>query len=227
MSVVEVPAAEPAEGADTPKANRLSKLLEFLRTEVENEERINMAVHGFAVQTEGEKRERTKTSREKPSTSREIATASALLANEENKEKSIFCSNPHESNKCKEARKMSLDARKKIIKENGYCLKCVKKGHFSKNCDQKVTCGWCSYKHNILVWFSLPGNNTNKSLKNNVPDKSDKHVEEQALANFVGFPEVYLQTFKAILFSENDEKCVRVVVDNGSHRSYIRSAVAE
>ena len=102
---------EASEG--TERTNHLAQLLSFLETEVKNEERIDMAVHGFSVQTEKhEKRDRTKAGRSGGQSLQEAATASVLLSSEEKRKKCIFCNGNHENSACDQAKKLSSDARK-------------------------------------------------------------------------------------------------------------------
>ena len=64
-SLVESSLPEEILATDEVEKNRLTKLFQFLSTEVENEERINMAVNGFGMSSAGEKQERIKLLKEK------------------------------------------------------------------------------------------------------------------------------------------------------------------
>lgn len=51
--------------------------------------------------------------------------------------------------------------------------------------------------------------------------------KEQNLASFSHSPDAYMQTLRVTLYSDSKQKEARVIIDSGSHRSYIRSDVAE
>ncbi|XP_058802077.1 uncharacterized protein LOC131670472 [Phymastichus coffea] len=216
------------EGA--PVSDRLTKLLEFLKTEVTNEERINMAVTHFAVASD-KKKEKPKEGKQKENkgtSSKEPATASALLSSEHKGTKCVFCGESHGSANCEEAKKMSFEDRKKIMKDKNCCFKCLIPNHRSKNCKVKIICGWCGNRYHILVCREL---NKDKEPSDPSERKNDATVKssrpEQTLASFCSAPDVYLQTLRVVIYSDTREKVARVVVDQGSQRSYIRSDAAK
>ena len=216
--------ATPADGVET--TDRLTKLVKFLEAEVKNEERITMAVNGFTMQTENEKRERTRGTRGKTDSTQEMATASALLSTEEKRNNCIFCKDNHENAACDKAKKLSFDVRKNIVKENSCCFKCLKRGHRSRDCRVRLSCGWCGNRHVILFCPDLCNNSNNlKSNKSESPVENE--VVEQNLASFCSLPDVYLQTIRVRLYSDNKVKYARAVIDGGSQRSYIKASVVE
>ena len=77
----------PEDGEDPP----------FLESEVENEERINMAVNGFSFRSGQEKSEKLKEVKESISSSAEVPTATALFSNEEKRKVCIFCGENYEN----------------------------------------------------------------------------------------------------------------------------------
>lgn len=89
--------------------DRLSHLMLFLRSEVENEERIHLARSGFADNSKNNYKEKTG----------EIATAADLFVGSSRKvdKNCIFCEKSHFSNRCSIAKKMSVGERRKIIEE--------------------------------------------------------------------------------------------------------------
>ncbi|KAJ8676784.1 hypothetical protein QAD02_012571 [Eretmocerus hayati] len=95
----EVTAATPGQQKD----DRLTKLLKFLETEVENEERISLAVNGFSVQTTIaaiERRDNEKENCAKSTSSVEPTSASALFSGGEKRNKCIFCNDMHGNAVC-------------------------------------------------------------------------------------------------------------------------------
>ncbi|XP_051160117.1 uncharacterized protein LOC127280858 [Leptopilina boulardi] len=200
--------------------DRLAKLLEFLQSEVENQERIDMALRGFEFQNEGEKNKKVKG---KTEIVKDIASASALLTTKEAKIiECIFCKSRHESQHCETARKLSLPERKECVQSSNACFVCMKRGHMAKFCQSKIRCSWCGRRHALLMC-------TGFSTKNDVPsDKSGekKKVLENSLATFSHSPEVCMQTLKVKVFSNSREKIVRAIIDTASQRSYIRVDIA-
>ena len=178
--------ATPADGVET--TDRLTKLLKFLEAEVKNEGRITMAVNGFTMQTENEKRERTRGTRGKTDSTQEMATASALLSTEEKRNNCIFCKDNHENAACDKAKKLSFDVRKNIVKENSCCFKCLKRGHRSRDCRVRLSCGWCGNRHVILFCPDLC-NNSNNLKSNKIESPVKNKVVEQNLASFCSLPD--------------------------------------
>ena len=197
---------EEVEGEEN--TDRLTRLLRFLEAEVKNEERIDMAVHGFSTQA-GEKREgvrgegKTKTETK----SRDIATASALHSAENKRKHCVFCSENHENAACEKAANIPFESRKNIVKDNGCSFKCLKRGHRSRECRVKLTCNVCGNRHASL--FCKGPQNENK------PATSDKkglemRLKEHNLTSFCNLPYVHLQTLRVVLYSNKCERlCVR------------------
>ncbi|XP_043480433.1 uncharacterized protein LOC122510087 [Leptopilina heterotoma] len=201
--------------------DRLSRLLEFLQREVENEERIEMALSGFGVSADQEK---AKKHRGKVDHIRDIPTAHTLVTkNIERTVVCIFCTLSHESRDCEMARKLDLNKKREIVKKENACFYCLKKGHISRTCRIRIKCEWCSCRHVLLM---CPSFLSKDSTENNSGDK-DKIVKEHNLTNFCDSPEVYLQTLKVKLYSQSREKVVRVLIDSASQRSYIRTCIAK
>ena len=201
--------------------DRLTKLLEFLQMEVENQERIDMALQGFGLPAEAEK---IKKSRNKTETTKTTASASALLTSEKVKQlECLFCKSSHESKDCEVARKMNLSDRKECVRKANACFTCLRAGHISKFCRGKVSCAWCGKRHVLLVCTGFASKDD--TAKSNLIDNSK--VVENSLATFCVTPKVYLQTLLVKACSGSCEKIVRAVIDTASHRSYIRSDLAK
>ena len=69
---------------------------------------------------------------------------------EENKErikKCTLCSKPHDLNECEEFGKKTLPERKDLIRKRGLCFGCLKPGHISSKCKDKLVCNTCEKKH--------------------------------------------------------------------------------
>ncbi|XP_035218895.1 uncharacterized protein LOC118192102 [Stegodyphus dumicola] len=88
---------------------KLDSLLKFLKSEVESEERISLAMAGFGLKNEvtcGIKS--IKTFHDRPS------TAASLLSTDSPAKKCVFCSGKHDSFNCFKAQKMPFSERQKL-----------------------------------------------------------------------------------------------------------------
>ncbi|XP_051159157.1 uncharacterized protein LOC127280294 [Leptopilina boulardi] len=191
--------------------------------EVENEERIDMALTGFGLSAEQDKRKRSKGKID----FKDVATASVLFASKDDKVSiCIFCKSNHESRDCEEARKLDSAERSAVVKKERCCFKCLKRGHISKLCRVRLKCDWCAGKHVLLM---CPGIGQGNGLERRKIDSSsnEKLIVENNLASFSNSSfKICLQTLRVKLFSKNREKIVRVLIDTGSQRSYVRDDLA-
>lgn len=58
-----------------------------------------------------------------------------------------------------------------FVKKNGLCFGCLRKGHNSKNCQNRLSCPTCGGKHSTVLYTFK---NTVVELKNNVDDRNSK-----------------------------------------------------
>ena len=61
--------------------------------------------------------------------------------------KCTLCSKPHDLNECEEFGKKTLPERKDLIRKRGLCFGCLKPGHISSKCKDKLVCNTCEKKH--------------------------------------------------------------------------------
>ncbi|GBN46180.1 hypothetical protein AVEN_237442-1 [Araneus ventricosus] len=108
---------------------RLDSLLKFLKTEVESEERINLAMAGVCLKDGSSYKNGSKLNKDK------MCTAASLLSTSVTAEKlCVFCSGKHKSINCFKAQKIPYSEKLKILKDKGYCFKCFKAGHRVAKC---------------------------------------------------------------------------------------------
>ncbi|XP_011858502.1 PREDICTED: uncharacterized protein LOC105556050 [Vollenhovia emeryi] len=229
-TTIQLPPREPGDNAPavpvatTPK-DRLTNLMAFLQAEVENEERIAMAVSGFGLNQEQSTIKDKVKRKHKGEATKEIATASTLLTTKEGKtQQCIFCSENHDSSQCEKARKMPMEERQNIVKQKNACFNCLKAGHSSRFCKYKQKCAWCGRKHVLLM---CRGMTADRSTTKNAMDESAKKQEESSLTNLSFNEEIFLQTLQVKLRNRGRERIARVVLDTGSHRSYVLSRTAK
>ncbi|GFX71478.1 DUF5641 domain-containing protein [Trichonephila clavipes] len=127
---------------------RLTHVLNFLRAEVEGEERITLAKSSinqsdFYRKIHKDKEEII------------IPTASNLFLggkerNSNNIISCIFCEESLRSKDCYKAQNSTHDEKLRIMKEKNCCFACLKSNHTAKNCKSKVQCLFCGRKHYIV-----------------------------------------------------------------------------
>ncbi|KAK7882990.1 hypothetical protein WMY93_029164 [Mugilogobius chulae] len=61
--------------------------------------------------------------------------------------KCMCCGEDHTIHKCQKLAEMSVEDKKKCIHENKLCFACLRKGHNSKDCKNRATCGICKKSH--------------------------------------------------------------------------------
>ncbi|XP_043469952.1 uncharacterized protein LOC122503458 [Leptopilina heterotoma] len=203
--------------------DRLTNLMKFLRSEVENEERILLAVRGFSsTSAESVARDEKFVKRKSKPSSEEIPTAAGLVSIKE-KTNCIFCDQEHESAECSFAKNMSLEERQKIVKSKNGCFNCLKTGHHFRRCKYNQKCGWCRKKHVIIMCRGL---NTSKGGDEQIGVASVS-VQKRNPLSMLRNPEIFLQTLKVKLNNGEKQCIVRVALDSCSHRSYILTSIAE
>lgn len=88
-----------------------------------------------------------------------------------------ICKESHPLHRCPAFLKMTLNERKKSVREHELCNNCLRPSHFSKDCFAQA-CVRCQLKHNSLL---CPENPYNKRTVNTVQLKSDskEHTEKK------------------------------------------------
>ena len=129
-----------------------------------------------------------------------------------------FCNKQgHESGNCYSAKKKSIEERWKIVRDKKLCFNCLKPSHTdhnSRNCRQpSCTAEGCGKKHHRLLDTSSQQSQST-SLSGCI---TDSQRSSQAL----------LQTALATLQVGSQELPVRILLDTGSQRSYIRKEITE
>ena len=194
--------------------DRLDRLMQFIRSEVEHEEKIKLARSGLAPSKRRTKIKGQWTSYDAIDSC--IPTAADLFsADSERPLKCIFCEKGHESEECFSARKLSLDQKKQKIQSSKGCYVCFRRGHLARNCNASLMCQLCEKKHYTIMCPELPHH------KNEKDDDSGSEVHSSDLHAGNNSKEVLLQTIVVNLNGNKKSKLVRALFDGGSQRSYI------
>ena len=111
--------------------------MKFLKNEVENENRIALAMQGFSL------KENVNYSKIK----RYIPTLAGLFSGNQRSDsclRCVFCDKDnHEPKDCHFARNMNLDEKTAKLKKRGCFFRCQWTGHVSKSCRVRVSCEKC------------------------------------------------------------------------------------
>lgn len=221
-SAINVAPRETGEEVNNPR-DRLTELMLFLQKEVENEERIIMAVNGFCPTKEPTK---DKGKSKQNTEGNEVATASALLATKDDRiQECLFCGEKHSSIQCERARKLSFNERVEIVKKRNACFNCLRTGHNSRFCKLKQKCAWCGKRHVLLMCREMSGENS--EITNSTTELEKRESAESSLADLSLNTEVFLPTLRVRVHNGEKGRIVRAIVDTASHRSYILSALAD
>ncbi|CAL1293989.1 unnamed protein product [Larinioides sclopetarius] len=154
-------------------------------------------------------------------------TAATLMANTSaGKNNCVFCDRSHPSQDCQKISNMNYEDKKEQVMRKRCCLVCLKPGHMAKKCHSSVKCLICERRHYALLCPDLR-KGISSSSKNKVADEEQKSTEI-LLTNLPSAHEIYLKVIAVRLRHKGKEVCVRALMDDGSHRSYIeKNLVAE
>lgn len=199
------------------EGSRLTNLLEFLRKEVEGEQRVKLARSGFEFPNSS-RDERTKEVKFK--SKKPIASAASLVVTKE--KKCVFCCKNHDSKECFVARSMSLKERLEKLRESKCCLRCLKPGHFAKQCQLFIQCHLCKRSHHIILCPELP-----ESKVESIASEKGSTTVQTAISSPICMKEVTLMTLMVELGAGSRKRKARCLLDCGSQRSYILKSTAE
>ena len=201
------------------------------------------------IATEIEARERAATHSVQPpprrGSERTPATATTLVSGTVPTAPSCcYCHQAHTSSKCPTV--TSVDARREILKRNGRCFSCLKRGNMSHDCRSSSECHKCSGRHHVSICtrviqdssrhFStnVAGGATPPRLRNDDTVAISSGLNPNA-ATFTtpsttttlcvdASKTVLLQTALADVYDPTNPQptiLVRMILDSGSQRSYI------
>jgi hypothetical protein len=201
-------------GASRPNGEtRLESLMGFLKSEVENEERITMAIRGFSLEgsTSGANSQKTDSSSR---SKRAIPTTAGLVNCKFGKITCVFCEGSHTSESCPKAQSLSFAEKRNFAVKKGCCFACLKPGHCERRCRAILRCVGCSGRHVSVM-----------CKPTEVLGAKGAPVVESSLSNIDCNNLVFLQTIMVTMRGERDRQ-VRVLMDPGSQRSYVKKDTA-
>jgi hypothetical protein len=130
----------------------LESMMSFLKSEVENEERISMAIEGFSLEgsVRGVKPPKTEsTSRRR----RAIPATDGLVNCKFGKIMCVFCEGSHTSESCPKAPGLSFAEKRNLAVRKGCCFACLKPGHWERRCRAVLICVLCNRRHVEVMWM--------------------------------------------------------------------------
>nr|XP_023022263.1 uncharacterized protein LOC111510575 [Leptinotarsa decemlineata] len=197
---------------------RLKNLMKFLKTEVENEQRITLASEGFRLVGQGNSSANLSRTVSNPSAKKNVSspvpTAANLVSFNSN---CAFCGGSnHIGEHCFKAQKMSLEQKKRILISNKICFRCLKAGHTSKRCRGHPKCAICQKSHLVIMCPDLPSNKESLDTLDHSKKPEVNPNIDKFLATYNSRINVFLQTLRVNIFGANGSKNVRALIDSGS-----------
>lgn len=204
--------------SEVPPKNELDYLLQFLQYEVEREEQRNLVRESFSPKNKQDEETKTANLKKENKKKEQVISSAANLFNAQVKSVScIFCKKPHESKDCAATEFWTMDELKNKIKENKMCFQCLKPNHNARSCKSFVKCHVCSKRHFTIMC---------PDLKLKKQSKTDS-INLSTAANFDCAQDVLLKTIMVFVNFGANRKVARVLLDDGSQRSYITSRLTK
>ena len=211
----------------------LDELLKQLEREIEARERAAMST-SQTVKKQG---------RDPPAS----ASTAAALSSPSTTPNCYYCQQSHFSGECGVV--TMPDERKQILRRSGRCYICLRKYHVSKDCRSSNRCRKCGGRHHSSVCSKIAPRNPRKdnpttNVANHPPVTASPNLSNASLpaglnpqaSSFAPATTttlcsndtmaVLLQTARTYVYSPTSPQSmveVRVLMDGGSQRSYIRS----
>lgn len=199
----------------TPPVSELQFLMKFLKQEVESEQQRNLARDGFAINN------RTEDKKDHAKKQSKVPTAASLYIGDNSSPKCIFCEKAHSSQDCRKAMDMSFKEKQDILNGKKACHKCLKK-HVSQRCNTWAKCSGCSKQHYHLL---CPDSAKNKNFRSTPSPANNLNAISKSV--FSTNKLVLLKTILVKIKTKQRQKTVRVLFDDGSQQSYVKTSAAK
>lgn len=182
-------------------------------TQVSSEKNVNPLEDLMTfLEREVQSQERVQMAQQQPPDGAKIATASTLLLEGKRVVECIFCGKAHASHACFGAQKMSLSERENIVRRKA-CFRCLKPGHSVKFCKAAIKCKKCNRQHYDIMCQKQESTTTTTA------SATTMHVGGESPKR------IHLKTMLVKVRTINKSKVIRVLVDDGSQRSFITKDV--
>ncbi|XP_047135464.1 uncharacterized protein LOC105845216 [Hydra vulgaris] len=124
--------------------------------------------------------------------------------------KCIFCDKNHKSQECMTI--ISLEDKRRILKNKRRCFKCLKIRHLSKDCNTKMKCFYCSNFYHAAMCINKIANK-----KIDIQENCSSSLASLSKCN----NSVLLQTARVNVTANNINQPARILFDSCSQLSYI------
>ena len=138
----------------------------------------------------------------------------------------VFCGKSHYSDKCENITDIAI--RKKILREEKRCLKCLLNGHVIKNCRANYKCFNCQRKnHHTAICDCLKCIKSDTKETEIVTANDGNKNDENASMLVDAKTDILLHNADCIISSASETKSLKmkVLLDAGSRKTYLSDTV--
>ncbi|XP_064488370.1 uncharacterized protein LOC135400468 [Ornithodoros turicata] len=216
----------PSSSVDPTTSSELTKVLNFLRIEIESRERSGVKDRTSTPQLFPTPQRTTTTSHRTPRAkgSNLTSTGAVLQSSAQVAPKCFFCNAvDHDAPHCQCS--MSLAEKRSKLAKDMRCYRCTKRGHRSKDCRSRISCSHCGRRHAPSLC------DPSQSSQSASTEPSSMGTTNMMATHHHSVPaqqdtSVLLQTFRAWATSDQNAAYIRGIIDGGSQRTFIREDVA-
>lgn len=151
------------------------------------------------------------------------ATVGTFLSQVNTNVRCILCSQEHVLQCCKDFLSMSVVERSNLVKRERLCFNCFRSNHAYFSCRDRNRCSRCQMRHSELICDEMKP----KSGTEGDPKFKQSPTVSSCIAAVVSRKEVNLRTVCGFVCLGKIKKLVRILLDPGSQRSYIKSDLIE
>ena len=134
----------------------------------------------------------------------------------------LFCSGEHYTNHCNDCDKLPITERWEKIKKAKACFLCFSVGHHTKDCNAQFKvkkCSKCSSQHNVLLCPKDSSGNESKINQSTAIVPAQVSVDSSTK----------VMVYQTVVVEAKGTRCaarVRVLLDTGAGRSFIKSSLS-
>lgn len=207
--------------------NKVSNLMNFLERLVENKDHVDAL------------KERTKVKETSVKNTGEVATQRTAAALHSAPVSCIFCDMVnHKALECRKVLKMPIVERRELVKSKRACFNCLQRGHQASQCRKNVSCTQCGRRHYAVICDAerdgggprdspLVGKDVRAGPSGGATRAAPTTgVKTQACYSKSTGDTVFMKTLRARIKVKGAMRDVRIFLDDGSQKSYIRKKLA-
>jgi hypothetical protein len=146
----------------------------------------------------------------------------------------VKCLKSHHLNDCEDFRRLTLRERQQFVKKSGLCFGCLRAGHLSRNCRNRLICKDCKKPHPTSLHFSI------EDKEREIPKEQDQGTKtEGRIVNSCTSTRKYATSISGITTAaiipvwvrhkDNPKKEVMAyaLLDNASDSTFVKTSVLE